>query len=147
MKLRNLPLAQQLGAVIFLTTLTVFIALVITLSTISNRSAIKQSEISIQEKVDALAIAIGDNFDAAEDAARLGIDIYKKMLPGHLTLSDEKAPAGDMPAVPVLKAGTTTLNNNLELLGKIRDLLNADPAVMVRVDNKFIQALCMNVFQ
>ncbi|MBV5337231.1 MAG: hypothetical protein J0653_04495, partial [Deltaproteobacteria bacterium] len=78
MKIRNLPLAQQLGAVIFLTTLAVFIALVITLSTLSNTSAIKQSEISIQEKVDALGIAIGDSFDAAEDSARLGIDVYKK---------------------------------------------------------------------
>jgi methyl-accepting chemotaxis protein len=139
MKLRNLPLAQQLGAVIFLTTTAVFIALVFTLSTLSNRSAISQAEKNIQEKVDALSVAIGDNLDAAEDAARLGIDIYKKMLPGLLTLSEDTAPAGDIPAVPVLKAGTTPLNNNLELLSKIRTLLNADPAVMVRVDNKFIR--------
>ena len=61
------------------------------------------------------------------------------MLPGPVTLSDEKVPAGDSPDVPVLKSGTTTLNNNLELLGTVRDLLHADPAVMVRVGDKFIR--------
>ncbi|MEI7430397.1 MAG: Cache 3/Cache 2 fusion domain-containing protein [Betaproteobacteria bacterium] len=139
MKLRNLPLAQQLGAVIFLTTLTVFIALVITLSTLSNRSAVGQSERSIQDKVDALSIAIADSLDAAEDTATLGLDVFKKMLPGPLSLSEDKAAAGDITAVPVLMAGTTPLNNNLDLLGKVRNLLSADPAIMVKVDNKFIR--------
>ena len=50
MKLRNLPLVQQLGAVIFLTTTAVFVALVITLTTLSNRSAVSQTEKNIQEE-------------------------------------------------------------------------------------------------
>ena len=40
---------------------------------------------------------------------------------------------------PCLKPNTITLNNNLELLGKIRDQFSDDPFVMVRVDNKFIR--------
>lgn len=135
MKLRSLPLAQQLGAVISLTTAAVFIALVITLSTLFNHSAISQAEKNIQEKIITFRVAIGGNLgDAAGRCNPTGHRYLQKMLPGQLTLSEDKAPAGDLPAVPVLKAGTA-LNNNLELLSKIRDLLNADPAVMVRVDN------------
>ncbi|MEI7614774.1 MAG: Cache 3/Cache 2 fusion domain-containing protein, partial [Betaproteobacteria bacterium] len=139
MNFRGLPLAQQLGAVILLATLTVFAALVVTLSSISNRSAISQSETRIQERVDALSMAIGDNFDATQDTAKQGMDVFKKMLPGPITLSDDKAPAVDTPDVPVLKAGSTTLNGNLELLGKVRSLLNSDPAVMVKVGDRFIR--------
>ncbi len=139
MRFRSLPLAQQLAVVILLTTLTVFAALVITLSTLSNRSAITQSENRIQERVEALGAAIGDNFDATQDTARQGMDVFKKMLPGPITLTDDKAPAGDTPDVPVLKAGSTVLNGNLELLGKVRSLLNSDPAVMVKVGEKFVR--------
>ena len=39
----------------------------------------------------------------------------------------------------MLKAGAVPLNNNLELLGKARDLLHADPAVMVRVGDKMVR--------
>ena len=139
MNLRGLPLAKQLGAVILMVSAMVFAALVIVLSSISNRSAVSQSEAEIQRRVDAIAISLGDILAAAQDTAKQRMDIYKKMLPGPITLSQDTAPAGDLPALPVLKAGTIALNNNLELLTKIRDLLNSDPAVMVRVDNKFIR--------
>lgn len=67
------------------------------------------------------------------------MEIYKKMLPGPISLSDDKAAAGNVPDVPVLRSGATPLNNNLDLLAKVRDLLQADPAVMVRVGDKFIR--------
>jgi len=47
------------------------------------------------------------------------------MPPGSMRLSDEMAPAGDLPAVPVLKSGAVTLNYNLDPLGKVRDILRA----------------------
>lgn len=139
MNLRQRPLAQQLSIVILLTTVFVFAVLVTTLSILSNRAAIGQSEAAIQERVTALAAAIGDSLDSAKDTAKTGMDIARKMLPGNITLSDEKAPAGDVPAVPVLKSGGVTLNNNLELLAKIRDLLHADPAVMVKLGDEFVR--------
>lgn len=140
MKIRHLPLAQQLSAVILLTTVVIFAVLVITLSILSNRAAIRQSEVAIQERVLALAGAIGDNLEATKDTAKNGMAIYKTMLPGPITLSEEKTVAGELRDVPVLKAGSVTLNNNLELLAKVRDLLHADPAIMAVVDDKFIRA-------
>ncbi|SDG71155.1 methyl-accepting chemotaxis protein [Propionivibrio dicarboxylicus] len=139
MNVRQRPLAQQLSIVILLTTVFVFAVLVTTLSILSNRAAIGQAETAIQERVNALAAAISDSLDNAKDTAKSGMDIAHKMLPGSITLSDEKAPAGDVAAVPVLKSGGVTLNNNLELLAKIRDLLHADPAVMVRLGDQFVR--------
>ena len=139
MNIRRLPLAQQLSAVVLLVTVVVFTVLVVTLSLLSNQAAVKQSETNIQDRVNALGAAIADNIGAARDAAKTGLDVYKKMLPGPITLSEEKAVAGDLPDVPVLKAGNVALNNNLDLLGKVRDLLQSDPAVMVRVGDKFVR--------
>lgn len=67
------------------------------------------------------------------------------MPPGSMRLSDEMAPAGDLPAVPVLKSGAVTLNNNLDPLGKVRDILRADPSVMVGVGDKFIRVATFEV--
>ena len=139
MNIRRLPLAQQLSAVVLLVTVVVFTVLVVTLSLLSNQAAVKQSETNIQDRVNALGAAIADNIGAARDAAKTGLDVYKKMLPGPITLSEEKAAAGDLPDVAVLKAGNVALNNNLDLLGKVRDLLQSDPAVMVRVGDKMVR--------
>ena len=139
MNIRQRPLAQQLSIVILLTTVFVFAVLVTTLSILSNRAAVSQAETAIQGRVTALAAAIADSLDNAKDTAKSGMSIANKMLPGSITLSDEKAPAGDVAAVPVLKAGGLTLNNNLELLAKIRDLLHADPAVMVKLGDQFVR--------
>ncbi len=139
MKIDRLPLAYKLGMVIFLSTLMVFAALVIVFSMLSNRVAIKQSEENISERVHALAVSIDDNIESAKDSAKFGLNAYKKMLPGTLALSGEKTSAGDVPSVPVIKAGTVMLNNNLELMGKIRDLIQIEPAVMVRDGDKFIR--------
>ena len=139
MKIRRLPLAQQLSLLIFLATLLVFGALVMVLSALSRQSAIQAAESGIQERVQSLSASIGDSIDAALDVGKTGMEIYKRMLPGPVAMSDERVTAGGMTDVPLMKSGSVPLNNNLELLGKVRDLLGADPAVLVRVGDTFVR--------
>ena len=139
MNIRRLPLSQQLSAIVLFTTILVFAALVVALSTLSSRAAIRQSESGIQDMVAALATAIGDGLDTTDDRVKTDMEVFKKMLPGLVKPSGEMAPAGDLPAAPVLQSGAVTLNNNLDLLGKVRDILRVDPSVMARVGDKFIR--------
>ncbi len=139
MNLRNWPLAQQLGAIVLLISIIVFTVLVIALNVLSNRTALKQAEHQLSQQITAIAVSLRDVLDAAQDVAVIRKDLYKKALPGPLLVTPETAPAGDLPAVPVMRSGSVALNNNMELLGRIRDLIGADPAVMVRQGNRFIR--------
>ncbi|MGE5384715.1 MAG: Cache 3/Cache 2 fusion domain-containing protein, partial [Betaproteobacteria bacterium] len=139
MNLHNWPLARQLGAIVLLISVIVFTVLVVALNVLSNRTALKQAEQQLSRQISAIAVSLRDVLDAAQDVAAIRRDMYKKHLPGPLTVGSDTAPAGDLPAVPVMRAGTVALNNNLELLGRIRDLIGADPAVMVRQGDKFIR--------
>ena len=137
--LRHQPLARQLAFAVFVVCLVAFSALVAVMSWLADRAALRQVETHLTQQMSAIAASIEDNFRAAEDAARLRMDIYKRMLGAPPVLSRETAPAGNLPAVPVLRAGAQPLNGNMELLTRIRDLLNAEPAVMVRHEGKFIR--------
>lgn len=139
MKLSKMPLLRQQAVVIFSVCLVVFALLIGGLATLANRAAVRQAEAALKQQVDVLAGAVTDTFDTARDAAKSRLDLYKRMLPGKLNLGKKLQAAGDLPAVPVLYAGSVALNNNLELLGRVRDTLDADPAVMVRQNDRFVR--------
>ncbi len=140
MRLSHRPLALQLGLVILLTSIAVFVGLIVLLSVMSSRAAVQQAENQIQQQVEGLAATYADNFDLARDNNEKYLGIFKKLLPGPLLVANiETSPAGDLPAVPSVKAGTLTLNNNTEYLARIRDLTDVEPGVMVRVNDKFVR--------
>ena len=81
----------------------------------------------------AIAASLDDSFKSAQETARLRLEIYKRMLPGPIHVG------GSQDGVPVLKSGEIILNGNLDFLGNIRKLVDADPAVMALHDGKFVR--------
>ena len=139
MNLRKLPLLQQQAVVIFAVCVVVFGALIASLSWLANRSAINQAETNLQRQVSLLADSVGDSFDAIQRSAKTRLDLYRRMLPGEITLAAGSMPAGKLAAVPVLQAGNTVLNGNMDMLNKVKSTLDGDPAVMVKQGDQFIR--------
>jgi hypothetical protein len=139
MNLRKLPLLQQQAVVVLSVCVLVFGALIASLSWLANRSAMRQAEANLQRQVAGLADSVGDSFDAIQRSAKTRLALYRRMLPGEITLGAGTVPAGKLAAVPVLQAGATVLNGNMELLTKVKNTLDGDPAVMVRQGDQFIR--------
>ncbi|HJW24879.1 MAG TPA: Cache 3/Cache 2 fusion domain-containing protein [Rhodocyclaceae bacterium] len=139
MRIRQLPLFQQLAIAVLAVCLVVFSTLVVFLSVTSDRAALAQAEGQLSQQMTAIAASIDDSLAGARETGRLQLDMYRRLLGGEVRLSDETAPSGGLPAVRVMKAGNLALNNNLELLGRVREAINADPAVMVLHDNRFVR--------
>lgn len=139
MKIRQLPLFQQLAIAVLAVCLVVFSTLVAVLSVTSNRAALAQAENQLTQQMTAIAASVDDSIAGARETARLQLDMYRRLLGGDLQLAEETAPSGSLAAVRVMKAGNLALNNNLEFLGRVRDAVNGDPAVLILHDNKFVR--------
>lgn len=139
MKLSSLPIARQLALAVFSVSLLAFSGLLLVISTMSNSSSMRQTEIQLSQQMTAIAISLEDSFASAKEMSDIRMDIFKRVLGGKPKVTSATAPAGKMPAVQVMFVDGLALNNNLELLNRAQQIIGADPAVMVLHDGKFVR--------
>jgi len=141
LRIKNLPLATAIAIMASLVIAVVFSALIGFLSWSSNRTAVRQVHEHLSQQMSAIAIALEDNFLAAQQSAKLRLNMYKNMLPAqNFSLSQESITTeGSLAGVPVIKVGDLALNNNMAFLEKVKTMLEADPAVMVLHNGKFVR--------
>ena len=141
MRIKNLPLATAIAIMASLVIAIVFSTLIGFLSWSSNRTAVRQVHEHLSQQMSAIAIVLEDNFLAAQQSAKVRLNMYKHMLPAQtFSLSQDSAPAdGPLAGVPVIKVGDLALNNNMAFLEKVKTMLEADPAVLVLHQGKFVR--------
>lgn len=141
MRIKNLPLATAIAIMASLVIAIVFSTLIGFLSWSSNRTAVRQVHEHLSQQMSAIAIVLEDNFLAAQQSAKLRLNMYKNMLPAqNFSLSQEGITTeGPLAGVPVIKVGDLALNNNMAFLEKVKTMLEADPAVMVLQNGKFVR--------
>ena len=141
MRIKHLPLATAIAIMASLVITVIFSCLIGFLSWSSNRTAVRQVHEHLSQQMSAIAIALEDNFLSAQQSAKLRLGMYKNMLPSQsFTVTQEGVPSeGPLAGVPVIKAGELVLNNNMPFLEKVKGILDADPAVMVLHNGKFVR--------
>ena len=69
MKLSNLPIARQLAVAVLAVSTVAFTALLVIMSMMSNRSALRQTELQLSQQMTAIAASLEDSFSAAKEMA------------------------------------------------------------------------------
>jgi hypothetical protein len=134
----RMSVVSQLSISISLLCAAVFVALIAVVSVSSNRAAMEQTRRALGDQADATAKLLDLSYENALASAAKGMTALKKAL-GTVTIDDDTVAMGKYPAVRVARAGGNVLNGDEARMKSTRDLIGADPAVMVRVGDEFVR--------
>ncbi len=134
----RMSVVSQLSISIGLLCAVIFVALIAVVSVSSNRAAIEQTQRALGDQADATAKLLDLSYENAMANAAKGMSAFKGAL-GPISVGDDTVAMGKYPAVRVARAGGNMLNGDESRMKATRDLIGADPAVMVRVGDEFVR--------
>lgn len=135
----RMSVVSQLSLSIGLLCAAIFTALVVVVSISSNRTALEQTRVNLGNEADATAKLLDLSYENALASAGKGMQAFKGALGGPVTVSEDTVAMGKYPAVRIARAAGAPLNGDEAKMKSIRELIGADPAVMVRVGDEFVR--------
>ncbi|WP_018412844.1 methyl-accepting chemotaxis protein [Methyloversatilis thermotolerans] len=135
----RMSVVSQLSLSIGALCAVVFAVLIGMVTISSNHTALEMTEDKLGEQADAVAKLLDLSYENAITTADKGMGAFKRALNGEVTISDDTMAMGKYPAVRIARVGGSTINGDEARMKGIRDLIGADPAVMVRVGDEFVR--------
>jgi len=134
----RMSVVSQLSISIGLLCAVIFVALIAVVSVSSNRAAMEQTQSALGDQADATAKLLDLSYENALANAAKGMAALRGAL-GTVSIDEDTVAMGKYPAVRVARAGGNVLNGDEARMKSTRDLIGADPAVMVRVGDEFVR--------
>jgi methyl-accepting chemotaxis protein len=135
----RLSVVHQLSISIGLLCAVIFAALIGIVSVSTNRSALQQTEVHLGEQADATIKLLDLSYENAMASAEKGMSALKRGLGGDIVVGEDTMPMGGYGAVRIARVGGAPLNGDVGRVTALRDLIGADPAIMVRVGDEFVR--------
>ncbi len=138
-RFNRLSVVQQLSISTGLLCALVFASLIALVSVSTGRSAVHQTEALLGQQADATVKLLDLSYEDALATATRGMSALKRGLGGDIVIGEDTMPMGDYGAVRIARAGGSVINGDTGRLNALRELIGADPAIMVRVGDDFVR--------
>ena len=138
LNLNRLSLVHQIALVATIVSLAIFSGLIAFTSYFAEHSAISKTEEELNHQIKGIVRMLELSHDNAVAHAGKGVARFKDGL-GKLRIGPDTAPSGSY-QVPVVRSGDRIVNGNTALLDTLRQQIDADPALLLRVGDEFIRA-------
>jgi methyl-accepting chemotaxis protein len=138
LNLNRLSLVHQIALAATIVSLAIFSGLIAFTSYFAEHSAISKTEEELNHQIKGIVRMLELSHDNAVAHAGKGVARFKDGL-GKLRIGPDTAPSGSY-QVPVVRSGDRIVNGNTALLDTLRQQIDADPALLLRVGNEFVRA-------
>jgi methyl-accepting chemotaxis protein len=138
-RFNRLSVVHQLVIAIGSACALVFAVLIALVGANTTGSATAEAEKSLDQQIDSAIKLLDLSYEHAMGNAASGMSAFKRGLGGDVVIGEDTAPMGDYGAVRIARAGGSVLNGDTARMAGLRDLVGADPAVMVRVGDEFVR--------
>ena len=135
----RLSVVHQLVIAIGSASTLVFAVLITLVGANTTGSAIAEAEKSLDRQIDSAVKLLDLSYEHAMGNAASGMSAFRRGLVGDVVIGEDTAPMGDYGTVRIARAGGSVLNGDTARMAGLRDLVGADPAVMVRVGDEFVR--------
>ncbi|AOF80357.1 methyl-accepting chemotaxis (MCP) signaling domain protein [Methyloversatilis sp. RAC08] len=135
----RLSVVHQLSISIGLLCAVIFASLIVIVSMSTQRSTLQQTEAHLGEQADATVKLLDLSYHNAMASAEKGMSALKRGLGGDVVIGEDTMPMGSYGAVRIARVNGAALNGDTDRVSGLRDLIGADPAIMVRVGDEFVR--------
>lgn len=137
--LKQMQIGRQLLLLSMLATLLSMGCLILAVSQLSQNAAVAQAEESLQRDLNMVSSFLDYTYQTQVTTAKRRMSAFKKLLPGKLTVSSTLMKTGETEDVPMVKAGSEVMNNNLQLLETLKQINTAEGFILAKKGDAYFR--------
>ena len=136
---RRLRVARQLLLLTFAVTVVIFGLLITVVNHFSHQAAVRQAETALRHELGLLSSILEFTYQTQITTAKRRMGAFKKLLPGKLTVAGTSIRTGETDDIPVVKAGTEVMNNNLQYLQMLKQINTGEGFILAKKGNEYVR--------
>lgn len=138
LNLNRFSLVHQIALAATIVSIAIFTALIAFTTYFAEHAAVAKTEEELNNQIKGVVRMLELSHDNAVAHAGKGVTRLKDNL-GKLRIGPDMAASGTY-QIPVVRSGDRIVNGNIPLLETLRQQIDADPALLLRVGDEFIRA-------